>query len=236
MRVPRVFFFSVCVLALAAVGMAAFAIGRSGRTSASEAARVASSSRATAYEVAYRSAAASGRGLGNAQGGSDGRAAGSRGGVRDGHRAGARVLARRRAAAAAARAKAAAAATAAATTSNNSPNAACPGNLVPQGTEACVVRGTSAEGGQFAGCGGDPYATPSRAGGCIQAANPPIPGVNEGPATNCSAGQVPVGQRGACAPSSTVPSSSTAPADDGQPYDPYSNPAANGCIQLGNCP
>lgn len=67
----------------------------------------------------------------------------------------------------------------------------CPSGLVPEGTEACVLPG-----GQSAGCGGDPYSTPTRNGGCIGPAHPP----STGPATNCPPGQVPVGETGACAP------------------------------------
>jgi hypothetical protein len=67
----------------------------------------------------------------------------------------------------------------------------CPGGLVPEGTEACVLPG-----GQSAGCGDDPYSTPTRSGGCIGPAHPP----STGPATNCPPGEVPAGETGACAP------------------------------------
>jgi hypothetical protein len=71
--------------------------------------------------------------------------------------------------------------------------AGCPAGLVPQGTEACVRPG-----GAPAGCGGNPYSTPSRYGGCIGPAHPP----STGRATHCPPGQRPAGDTGACAPSS----------------------------------
>lgn len=67
----------------------------------------------------------------------------------------------------------------------------CPSGLVPQGTQACARPN-----GDSAGCGGNPYSTPTRSGGCIGPAHPP----SSGPATNCPPGQVPVGVTGACAP------------------------------------
>lgn len=68
----------------------------------------------------------------------------------------------------------------------------CPSGLVPEGTQACVKPG-----GQSAGCGGDPYSTPTRTGGCIGPGHPPSSAAT--PET-CPSGQVPVGQTGACAP------------------------------------
>src|SRR5437763_14620687 len=67
----------------------------------------------------------------------------------------------------------------------------CPRGLVPEGTAACVKPG-----GAPAGCGGNPYSTPTRHGGCIGPAHPP----STGPATHCPPGQVPAGTTGACAP------------------------------------
>jgi hypothetical protein len=68
----------------------------------------------------------------------------------------------------------------------------CPSGLVPEGTEACVEPG-----GQSAGCGGDPYSTPTRSGGCIGPAHPPTSAATP---ASCPSGQVPVGETGACAP------------------------------------
>jgi hypothetical protein len=177
-----------CVLLIVAVATASFAIGRSSRTSAQGAALAGASARSSAYAAAVRTGAARGRATGDARGLIKGRAAGVNNGSRAGNAAAAKLVA------AASKQEAVSA-----TVSGSS--GSCPAGLVPQGTEACVVPGTASVGGESAGCGGDPYSTPDRYGGCIGPAAPPS-AANSGPATNCPAGEVPVGTAGACAPSS----------------------------------
>jgi hypothetical protein len=149
------------------------------------------STRVIAYDAVLRTAAARGRDLGYEQGLAAGRVAGGTAAARAGRRDGASFLARQ-------------AATLARSSASSGSSGGCPAGLVPQGTQACVLPGTASVGGQSAGCGGNPYSTPDRYAGCIGPAAPPSP-ANAGPATNCPAGQVPVGSAGACAPSGSQP-------------------------------
>lgn len=179
---------SIAIVALVVGAFAAcFALARSSRATTHQAAAVRAFGWSSAYGHTRLPALGKGRSTGYQAGTKAGDAAGDRAGVHAGTRAGRKVLAKRQAAAAAAAAKTRA--------------RSCPGGLVPQGAAACVIPGTAAVGGQSAGCGGNPYATPTRSGGCIGPAAPPS-AANAGPATSCPAGQVPVGSAGACAPRS----------------------------------
>lgn len=186
---------------LPVVAVAGFAAGRTSRPTVSQASRAQATTRAAAYHRADETASASAARVGAAHGRAAGEQPGDSAGAKAGTRDGARLLARRRAAQAVA-AAAARARSATTTGGESTAGTGCPGDLVPEGTEACVLPGTQSVGGQSAGCGGDPYSTPSRSGGCIGPAAPPSP-ANAGPATNCPPGQVPVGSAGACAPSAS---------------------------------
>jgi hypothetical protein len=192
--------FSLTVLGAGALIVALFAggyaLGRGSRVTTQQAVLVAAGARSLAYTHARRTAAADADRLGRSEGARRGRIAGNRQGAASGRAAGVKHLAKLRAAQAkAAKARAAQAAAA------NASAGGCPAGLVPQGTLACVLPGTANVGGASAGCGGDPYSTPTRYGGCIGPAAPPS-SANSGPATNCPAGWIPVGSAGACAPAS----------------------------------
>lgn len=179
----------LCTVVAVAAGLLSYALAHSARTTAREAAATRSTAQHAAFAVAERTAAGHAEAAGYAVGSAAGRKAADAQGTRAGERAGAALLAKRRAAGG---------------TSSNvvTSSGACPSGLVPQGTEACVLPYERAAYGNSAGCGGDPYSTPDREGGCIGPASPP-PAV-PGPAKNCPAGSVPVGEEGACAPASTV--------------------------------
>lgn len=157
-------------LAVLALGVGGFALGRSDRTSKAAARDAEQSARAQAFtasdSAAYHAAWSRGYAAGLKRGELHGRQAGATTGRRKG-----KVVADQRAASA---------------------SGGCPSGLVPEGTEACVEPG-----GQSAGCGGDPYSTPTRSGGCIGPAHPPTSAATP---ASCPAGQVPVGETGACAP------------------------------------
>lgn len=167
----------ISTLIVVALGVGGYALGRSSRTPESDISSINSGARAAAYSTAYRKAFQASRKQGYAHGliagEGNGHANGSRAGTLHGegearHRVAQQAAQRQR------------------------ESTGCPAGLVPEGTEACVEPG-----GQSAGCGGDPYSTPTRSGGCIGPAHPPTP-----PATpeSCPPGQVPVGETGACAP------------------------------------
>jgi hypothetical protein len=168
-------------LTVVVVGLAAYVLAHGSRVSQSEALTAGQAAERAAYAAAWTTGEARGKADGYGQGVAAGRDAGQHHGSHAGRRAGLAARAKRLAAAAAERA-----------TSTGS----CPPGLVPQGTAACVKPGTESVGGESAGCGGNPYATPDRFGGCIGPAHPP----SSGPAKECPPGWVPAGQTGACAP------------------------------------
>ena len=171
----------IAALAIAVIAITAaigYVVGKANAPTAAEARAAQADARLTAAGHPAPAAFAVGRRRGLTEGTKQGR----RRGRMTGERRGARVAA-----------KDFAAAQPPATTTTSAPTSACPPGLEPSGTEACALPG-----GASAGCGGDPYSTPTTSGGCIGPAHPP----STGPAQpeDCPPGQVPVGVTGACAP------------------------------------
>jgi hypothetical protein len=168
------------VLAVAVIAVTAaigHVVGRANAPTDAEA----RAKRAEAWLTAAGRAAPGAFAVGRERGITAGTRQGRRRGRKTGERRGARVAA-----------KDFAAAQPPATTTTSAQSSGCPPGLEPSGTEACALPG-----GASAGCGGDPYSTPTTSGGCIGPAHPP-----SGPAQpeDCPPGQIPVGVTGACAP------------------------------------
>ncbi len=171
---------ALVALLLVAAAIGGYTLGVSSKTSRAKATTMRRTAQRSAYQLAFNASLVAARKRGERAGFNAGLRRGAAAGARAGKKDGSAIAARKRSA----------------TTAKPSSSGGCPSGLVPMGTQACVRPGTASVGGEPAGCGGNPYSTPSRSGGCIG----PAHGPTSGPATNCPPGQVPAGVTGACAP------------------------------------